>query len=316
MSDPRVNLKNPWVAAVLAFLLPGAGHLYQGRTFKGVLYFVCVFGTFVYGMHLADWRAVYAFAGEPTGRARQRVYGYFAQIGIGGPALGALVQAKRYQNPENQHLRMIEEKIVEPFEGVVLAGGGPLAAVEGQITLEPTMGRFGPDVKGMFEGTVTGEDGQSNPVRLRLEGSLELERPISADPRRRLEIAIVERLEGPESIESGQYLNGSIARPLVNWLQVPPEQAQIERLHRDFGRFFDLGMVYTWIAGLLNVLVIWDALEGPAYGYGDEEDEEEPEGAKQDKSKDAERSSAATAEATESSNGDGATTRQQRQAAR
>ena len=315
MSDPRVNLKNPWVAAVLAFLLPGAGHLYQGRTFKAVLYFVCVLGTFLYGMHLADWRAVYAFAGEPTG-PRQRVYGYFAQIGIGGPALGALVQARRYQSPENEHLRMIDERMVEPFEGVVLAGGGPVASLEGQITLQPTMGRFGPDVEGMFEGTVTGEDGESQPVRLRLEGSLELERPISADPRRLLEVAITERLEGPEAIESGQYLTGSIPRPLVNWLQVPPEQAQIERLHRDFGRFFDLGMVYTWIAGLLNVLVIWDALEGPAYGYGDEEDEEEPEGAKQDKSKDAERSAAAEIEVAESSNGDAAAARQERQTAR
>lgn len=311
MSDPRIPLKNPWVAAVLAFLLPGAGHLYQGRTFKGVLYFVCVFGTFLYGMHLADWRAVYAYAGEPGG-PRQRVYGYFAQIGIGGPALGALIQGQRYQSQENQHLRMIEQAMVGPFEGVVLEGGEAVVPVKGQITLEPMTGRFGPDVEGMFEGTATGEDGQSQPVRLRLEGSLELERPISADPRRRLEIAIAERLEGPEAIESEQYLSGSIPRPLVNWFQVPPEQAQIERLHRDFGRFFDLGMVYTWIAGLLNVLVIWDALEGPAYGYGDEEDEEQPEGAKQDKSKEA----AAAAETGESPNSDGAAARQERQAAR
>ena len=313
MSDPRIDLKNPWVAAVLAILLPGAGHLYQGRTFKGVLYFVCVLGTFLYGMHLADWRAVYAYAGEPGG-PRQRVYGYFAQIGIGGPALGALVQGRRYQSPENEHLRMIDQRISEPFEGVVLADGETLILVKGQITLEPEMGRFGPDVAGMFEGTVTDEDGESRPVRLRLEGSLELERPISADPRRRLEIAIAERLEGPETIASGQYLNGSIPRPLLNWFQVPPEQAQIERLHRDFGRFFDLGMVYTWIAGLLNVLVIWDALEGPAYGYGDEEDDEQPEGAKKDKSKDTGHS--ATAGAPEPAGGDGAAARQERQAAR
>ena len=33
MSDPRINLKNRHWAAVLAFLIPGAGHAYQGRYF-------------------------------------------------------------------------------------------------------------------------------------------------------------------------------------------------------------------------------------------------------------------------------------------
>jgi hypothetical protein len=36
---------------------------------------------------------------------------------------------------------------------------------------------------------------------------------------------------------------------------------------------FELALVFTWIAGLLNILAVWDALEGPAYGYGDEEPE-------------------------------------------
>jgi hypothetical protein len=39
-------------------------------------------------------------------------------------------------------------------------------------------------------------------------------------------------------------------------------------------------MVYTWIAALLNVLVMWDAFEGPAYGYGDEKPEDEADPSK------------------------------------
>ena len=37
--------------------------------------------------------------------------------------------------------------------------------------------------------------------------------------------------------------------------------------------------MFTWIAGLLNLMAIWDAYDGPAYGYGDEEpeDEEDPD---------------------------------------
>ena len=45
MHDPRVPLKNPFLAVCLGLLFPGAGHLYQGRTFKGASYAVCIVGT-------------------------------------------------------------------------------------------------------------------------------------------------------------------------------------------------------------------------------------------------------------------------------
>jgi hypothetical protein len=296
MSEPSIPLKNPWLAAVLAFLIPGAGHLYQGRTFKGALYCVCILGTFLYGMHLAEWRAVYAYAGEPGG-PRQRVYGYFAQFGVGAPAVFALAQGYRYQNDGNQPVRSLDEPLSAPFRGTVKDGDRALAEVTGEIRLEPVMGRFGPDVGGVFEGTIHGDAADPRPVRFQLQGPLELDRPLSADPRRGLEIGIAERVEGPERIEAGQYLSGSVPRSFWNWFEIPPEQSQIERLHRDRGRFFDLGMVYTWIAGLLNVLVIWDALEGPAYGYGDE-DEEDSESGKKDKPQERPSATAAGAEST------------------
>jgi ABC-type sugar transport system permease subunit len=43
-----INLKDPRVAALLAWLVPGLGHFYQGRTAKGVLFSVCILGTFLY----------------------------------------------------------------------------------------------------------------------------------------------------------------------------------------------------------------------------------------------------------------------------
>ena len=46
MSDPRIPLKHPLAAGLLAFLVPGAGHCYQGRYFKAVVYFVCITGLF------------------------------------------------------------------------------------------------------------------------------------------------------------------------------------------------------------------------------------------------------------------------------
>ena len=43
------------------------------------------------------------------------------------------------------------------------------------------------------------------------------------------------------------------------------------------GSRFELGVVFTMIAGLLNILAIYDALEGPAYD-GEEESPAESEG--------------------------------------
>ena len=40
-------------------------------------------------------------------------------------------------------------------------------------------------------------------------------------------------------------------------------------MQRDSDKRWDLGWVYTVIAGVLNVLVIYDALAGPAFGATD-----------------------------------------------
>ena len=36
----EIELRQPWLAALLAWAIPGAGHIYQGRTAKGLLFFV------------------------------------------------------------------------------------------------------------------------------------------------------------------------------------------------------------------------------------------------------------------------------------
>ena len=38
VSQPSLDLKNPGLAAFLAWLIPGLGHIYQGRILKGVLF--------------------------------------------------------------------------------------------------------------------------------------------------------------------------------------------------------------------------------------------------------------------------------------
>jgi hypothetical protein len=85
-----IPLKDPFVAGFLAWLVPGAGHIYQGRTAKGLLFSACILGTFFYGLFLGEGRVVYA-SWRPTD---QRLP-FICQVGVGLPTMPALVQAYR-----------------------------------------------------------------------------------------------------------------------------------------------------------------------------------------------------------------------------
>ena len=182
--DEPISLKDPYWAAFLAWLVPGLGHLYQGRTAKAVLYFVCIMSTFSYGLYLGSdseygWaRVVYA-----SWRPGDKRYPYLCQIGAGLPAMPALVQAIGARNGKS------------PF------------------------GEF----------------------------------------------------MAPPRLQTGELdLHG---RP------------SLHQLHRRLARYFELGTVYTMVAGLLNILVIFDAFAGPIVVPGTE-DEQEGDGNRDDGDKD------------------------------
>jgi hypothetical protein len=161
-----IDLKDPRLAAFLAWLIPGLGHLYQGRNGKGVLFFVCIVGTFVYGMWLGGGRVVYASVPSPFTR-----WQYFCQLGVGLPALPAIVQRQR---------ALADKPLFTDW--------------------------FRPPVMNSPPGTF-------------------------------------------ESLDQSK-----------NVVQHPNEAA---KWNHDLGDWFELGTVFTVIAGLLNVLVIFDAYGGP-----------------------------------------------------
>ena len=45
----------------------------------------------------------------------------------------------------------------------------------------------------------------------------------------------------------------------------PPEKVTLNKLQREGNKRWDLGWVYTVIAGVLNLLVIYDAFAGPMF---------------------------------------------------
>src|SRR6188472_3342186 len=84
----EIDLKDPRLAAFLAWLVPGLGHIYQRRTGKGVLFFVCIVGTFFYGWYIGGQRVVYASSANVFSmRFLQDRWQYVCQFGAGLPAL-------------------------------------------------------------------------------------------------------------------------------------------------------------------------------------------------------------------------------------
>ncbi len=64
--------------------------------------------------------------------------------------------------------------------------------------------------------------------------------------------------------------------PFLNEFGRCPDETVINRLQTNGDKTWDLGWVFTVIAGVLNVLVIYDAAAGPAQGRTDILPEKEP----------------------------------------
>ncbi|MEX2176094.1 MAG: DUF6677 family protein [Pirellulaceae bacterium] len=147
----EIDLRDQNLAALLAWLWPGAGHLYQRRYPKGILFMACILGTYFFGLSLGEGKVVYA-----SWNQTERRWQFVPQVAIGLPAAPALVQS------------------------VVKRRGG-----------EPLFG---------------------------------------------------------------------------GWFAPPRNQAELSEWHNRLNIRFELGTLYTMVAGLLNVLAIWDAYGGPVVG--------------------------------------------------
>jgi hypothetical protein len=164
-----VDLRDPYVAAILAWLIPGLGHWYQRRRSKAALFFLCILGTFGYGLWIGEGRVVYAAWG-PT--SEEKRLPYLCQAGVGLAAMPALYQARRFESDKEHQAARARA-----------ANGKP---------------------------------------------------------------EFWDTFMVPPRLDVG-----------------PPDE--LDKLNYTLNRRFELGTVYTMVAGLLNLLVIFDAFGGPAY---------------------------------------------------
>jgi hypothetical protein len=212
---PPIQLRDPYLAAFLAWLIPGAGHFYQRRWGKGGLFMVCILGTFIAGLWMGEGRVVYA-----SWRPNDQRYAYACQVCVGLPAMPALVQA----------LRMSGDRPKAPLFGGFMAPPllpgqkVPAAWAESQIKLGEFDPSDFPDLKG--------------------------ERP-------------------PDYVT---YLtdNFNPSQKLRDAGNAREPFNQTSEWNLRMGPLFELGTVYTLIAGLLNILAIYDAWGGPVESYGPE----------------------------------------------
>lgn len=179
-AEQAIDLKDPVLAALLGWLVPGLGHFYQGRTAKGTLFFVCLMGTFLLGCFLGGGpslgygRVVYlTWWRDDDTRLR-----FLCQAGIGAMAFPAMLQATRAHN-----------------------GNEPI-----------------------FDGWMA-----------------------------------------PPRPDGGS--NEPIDRALI-------KQPSLDELNFTLGSYFELGALFTMVAGLLNILVVYDAWGGPVFPEEPPEEDE------------------------------------------
>lgn len=274
MTDSRVNLKQPLLAAVLGFLLPGLGHWYQGRRFKAAIFSLGILILFGWGQVLGEGQATYSrlvvrtssespqFSVKPP--ASKTSYGFWAQVLVGIPAFPALLQEARFNNADNS-VRFLDSEVSSDFVGALIETtrqGDIRTPVTGSLQLAPTL----PEGSRTVTGEISVATADGGTASYRLGGEIQLGRAVFGSPRRAIECRLVD--------DTGSFLSarieGTIGRSFLNWYMAPLDSAELDRLHGSLSRQYDVAAVLTWIAGLLNLMAIWDAAQGPAYGYGDE----------------------------------------------
>jgi len=279
-----IELRDPPFAAFLAWLVPGLGHLYQRRYFKAALYSVCILSLFFGGVALGDEKVV-----QWSWKEDRRTYGYTLQALVGLPSLPAIWQARRFPNlPPNKdpyyrrELNRLDRPVDGPFTGLLVTSfdetGEVRLQLEGRLSMQPDAdGRVTGSLEGRVVAVVSDHEleGLPDTLKLTIDSLRNPEPAVFPSPDRFVEAAVSGDLG-----EDGETFRGTLTgtvkggRTFWNRYAAPLDSRGLDMAHAELGRWFDLGLIFTWIAGLLNLLAILDALEGPAHGITDEDYEE------------------------------------------
>ena len=208
-SEPEIDieLRDASWAALLGWLWPGAGHIYQRRYSKGMLFMICILGIYFFGLALGGGRVVYA-SWKPNDRRWQ----YACQLGVGVPAFPAIIQSMKIKN-----------------------GGKPFFILTERYPRH------------------------------------------SANAYEPIPQAVLESMEDPDTLTDA-FMAPPEGEIFLN------ENDVLGQWNEELGYKFQIGTLYTVIAGLLNLLAVYDAFAGPVIERSEEKSENDAKEEESDKS--------------------------------
>lgn len=206
------------LGGILSYLVPGLGQIVQGRVAKGVLFFVCVYVLFFYGVYLGAAEVKIKDRVERTYKVTSNIYLPRGESRPNEGAFSALLN-NLYNRPQ--------------FLGQFWVGMAAWPAIAQYISLDRAM-----------------ED--------RLESEID----------RNYEEAANEGLDTPEGqakLMKAKELEQERRHPLFGEMMREPSYKAINAVHNGSDKRLELAWVFTVIAGVLNIMVIYDAFAGPAF---------------------------------------------------
>jgi hypothetical protein len=261
---PGPNVPSPRnlnaVGAVLSYLVPGLGQIIQGRIGKGVLFLLCVYTLFFYGVYL----------GAAEAKVDGRTYRVASNVYI--PVTSRQADSPPQPQPGGNLL----------MRGVSAVASYPRPQIVGQLFVGAAAW---PAIIQYYHAKARHEDPNVADAEItRLYAAMTEKRAAAAEKKQR---ADEEKKQG--RAEEAKELLADQERLLKDAKEAGDEAKELERLERaklhpilgDFMREptlratnavfnagdkrLELAWVFTVIAGVLNVLVIYDALAGPAF---------------------------------------------------
>lgn len=194
IEKPVMHIRPPaFGAGFLSYLVPGLGQIVQGRVGKGLLFLICIYTLFFYGVYLGTGSVT---IDGKTYHVSSNVY---------------LPEAADEPTPGGQRLPVLLQNLYArpQFAGQFFVGAAAWPAIYQYLTRE--------------------------------------------DPRHR-------RFDDDAPVEGRRHHS-----PLGEFMR-EPDPVAVNAVHNAGDKRLELAWVYTVIAGVLNILVIYDAVAGPAFG--------------------------------------------------
>jgi hypothetical protein len=212
------------LAAVLSYLVPGLGQLYQGRVGKGILFLVCIYTLFFYGLYL----------GTSTVNAGEERVSVSTAVYIPDTVENRVVSP----DPMTRFVNSLDDLRVNLYNR--------------------------PQFLGQFWAGVVAWPAMIQYATHNRTGSNQNEEDLTR-ARRDLANAVRENQPAQAFREKAEELvqSPNHRHPWLGQFQREPTPNLLYLATNASDKRLELGWVFTVIAGVLNIMVIYDALAGP-----------------------------------------------------